>query len=144
MHNFSPRMGELYYLRLLLIYSKGAESFADVKQDCETFRECCEKKGLLEDDKGTPPKNLCFITKILFIPEWVRCLTDASTFQMPKQLRSLFTFILVRESVANPKELLLQFSDDLSEDIKYNLRTNPRVQNNTTLSGTFSQSQQQA
>ena len=64
MHNFSPRLGELYYLRLLLIYSKGAESFDDVKEDCETFRECCENKGLLEDDKGTTAYKYVFSQNI--------------------------------------------------------------------------------
>ena len=48
---------ECFYLRLgLLLHTvRGPTSFADLKtadgEECETFREACQRRGLLEDDQ---------------------------------------------------------------------------------------------
>ena len=51
---FSPKSGEVFYLRLLLVYVRGATSFEDLRtvngEICATFRDACVKRGLLIDD----------------------------------------------------------------------------------------------
>ncbi len=46
---------ERYYLRVLLLYVKGAKSYEDVRtvkeQLCETFHAACLRPGLLADGK---------------------------------------------------------------------------------------------
>ncbi|KAL8558676.1 hypothetical protein ACOMHN_037769 [Nucella lapillus] len=54
MYTISPRQGECYFLRLLLNVVKGPKSYDNLKtvngEVCATFREACQKQGLLEDD----------------------------------------------------------------------------------------------
>ncbi|CAG8661536.1 18179_t:CDS:2 [Rhizophagus irregularis] len=77
-----PTEGERYYLRILLTHVSGATSFNSLKtvngQICRTFKETCIQLGLLQDD--------C---------EWNICLHEASTMKTEKQLRHLFSMILL-------------------------------------------------
>jgi hypothetical protein len=54
MYYVSPVSGELYYLQMLLMTVKGAQSCVDVRTYegivYATFREACELRGLLESD----------------------------------------------------------------------------------------------
>ena len=74
--------GERYFLRVLLNHVRGPTSFEDLKTVagivCPTFRESCEKRGLIETDKTIDD-----------------CLCESATFQMPYALRRLFATILV-------------------------------------------------
>jgi hypothetical protein len=77
----NPAEGERYFLRVLLNHVRGATSFEDLRTvvgvTYPTFREACEKRGLIETDR--------------LIDD---CLTKATTFQMPCALRRLFAIFL--------------------------------------------------
>ncbi|KAL6909791.1 hypothetical protein ACP4OV_001450 [Aristida adscensionis] len=77
-----PAEGERYYLRVLLNHVRGATSYEDLRTvagiPCSTFREACEKRGLIETDRSLDDS-----------------LSEAATFQMPCALRRLFATILV-------------------------------------------------
>ncbi|XP_021995720.1 uncharacterized protein LOC110892890 [Helianthus annuus] len=73
----NPAEGERYYLRLLLSNVRGPTSFEHLctvnGQRCETFRKAALELGLIEDDEYLS-----------------QCLEEASTFQFPNALRSVF------------------------------------------------------
>ena len=52
--NVSPRQGDVFYLRLLLHHVPGAASFAELRTVggvvCETNKEACRLRGLLQED----------------------------------------------------------------------------------------------
>ena len=56
--NYNPRQPELYYFRVLLHHKTGATCHNDLKKVCinhdevicHTFREACQKLGLIDDD----------------------------------------------------------------------------------------------
>ena len=77
LHFVPPGTGELYYMRLLLNFTLGPQSFADIRTVNEvtfqTFRDACYAMGLLEDDK-----------------EYIDGIIDASTWATPQYLRRLF------------------------------------------------------
>ena len=64
-----------------------------------TFMDAAIAWGLLEDDK-----------------EWVECLSQASKYKMPAQLRQLFVNINVCHIVKEPLYLFVRFFPDLSQD----------------------------
>jgi hypothetical protein len=66
-----------------------------------TFRETCEKRGLVQTDKSLDD-----------------ALVDAETFQMPVVLRRLFVTILVFCEATNVRELWEKHKDSLSEAYK--------------------------
>lgn len=73
--------GEAFYLRMLLMRSKGATSFKDLRtvgnRVYGTFKEACDALGLLEDDN-----------------QWHSALKENSESAMPQQIRSMFVHIL--------------------------------------------------
>jgi hypothetical protein len=100
---------ECYFLRMLLHSVLGPTSFQDLKTVdgfiCETYREACEKRGLLENDQ-----------------HWEKTMTEAAESQMPKSLRHLFCIILTTCKVANPLLLWKKYKKDLSEDILHTIK----------------------
>jgi len=104
-----PAEGERYFLRVLLNHVRGATSYEDLRTvngiTYSTFRESCEKRGLVETDKSLDD-----------------ALSDGATFQMPTALRRLFATILVFCEATNVRELWEKHKDSLSEDYK---RDNP-------------------
>ncbi|CAH1439013.1 unnamed protein product [Lactuca virosa] len=54
-HAVSPKLGETYFLRILLNKVRGPTSFEDIRtvnrEICPTFRDACYALGLLDDDK---------------------------------------------------------------------------------------------
>ena len=52
----NPGEGERYFLRVLLNHVRGATSYEDLRTVAgvtySTFREACEKRGLIETDKS--------------------------------------------------------------------------------------------
>ena len=103
MYAISPRDAEKYFLRLLLLHVRGAQSFTELRTVdgliYDTNREAAMARNLLEDDM-----------------EWQRCLEEAATFRMPHQLRELFVSILVFNHPTDPLALWLKFVNDLAED----------------------------
>ena len=88
MYYISPCDTECFYLRLLLLHVRGATSYRDLRtvagQEAETFQAACKLRNLLEHD------------------EWDNCLAEATTLQMPAQLRCLFATICVFVNLQTP------------------------------------------
>lgn len=105
MYWVDPTAGEQFYLRLLLTHVPGARSFEDLRRSpidghvCETFRQACAERGLIDDDK-----------------EIERCLIEAVSFRMPFQLRVMFATLLLFATVAEPVNLWNKFETAMCED----------------------------
>jgi hypothetical protein len=112
MYAVSPKEGERYFLRLLLLHQRGARSFEELKTVdnilCNSFREACLALNLLENDE-----------------EWDRCLTEASNFKMPRQLRDLFATICVFCNPSYPLKLWEKFKEFMCEDFKHKNTSDP-------------------
>ncbi|RCN34924.1 hypothetical protein ANCCAN_19224 [Ancylostoma caninum] len=110
-----PNNDECYYLRLSLHTVRGPTSFTDLKtvdgEVCETYREACQRRGLLENDK-----------------HWDTTLAEACLTCFPSQLRSLFAIIITSCAPSNPRSLWEKYKESLTEDIlRKQRRTNPEV-----------------
>ena len=109
MYTISPRQGECYYLRLLLTEVTGPQSFDDLKRVddtfCATYREACQLRGLLEDDRHLQ-----------------HALQEASVGQSAYLLRNLFAIILTACMPANPLELWSQFKEHFAYDFLHQHR----------------------
>ncbi|XP_057740394.1 uncharacterized protein LOC130957567 [Arachis stenosperma] len=81
--------GEEYFLRLLLNYQKGCQTFADVRTVggivYDTFKEACYALGLLQDDK-----------------EFIDALNEASAWASPNYIRRLFAMLLMSNNIVRP------------------------------------------
>ncbi len=111
-----PNNFECYFLRLLLHVVRGPKSFVDLKsvngENCETYREACFRRGLLEDDI-----------------HWEYTLKEATISSSPFQLRNLFAIMLHTCDLANPKTLWETFKEDLCEDVIFCLKKkNPAME----------------
>jgi len=106
-----PAKGERYFLRVLLNHVRGATSFENLRTVAgimyPTFRETCEKRGLIERDQTIDD-----------------CLSEATTFQMPAALRWLFATILVFCEATNIHGLWDKHKESFSEDYS---RNNPNT-----------------
>ena len=102
-YTVSPHQKEKFYLRLLLFQIPGAKSFEDLKTVESvvhpTYESAAEALGLTQNDS-----------------EWENCLAEANQFRKPKQMRLLFSIILVFCSPASPHELWTKYEDNLIED----------------------------
>nr|XP_029714104.1 uncharacterized protein LOC115258183 [Aedes albopictus] len=113
-----PNNAECYYLRMLLHSVRGPRSFAEARTVnetvCQTFREACQKLGLLEGDQ-----------------HWDDALREAALLCLPEQIRNLFAIILTTCAPSNPNTLWEKYKKDLSEDMLYHdRRQNPSVEIN--------------
>ncbi|GBN27771.1 hypothetical protein AVEN_31077-1 [Araneus ventricosus] len=94
---------ERFYLRMLLLHVPGATSFKFLRTVdnviFDTFKQAVFHRHLLNSDE-----------------EWDHCLHDASTYQMPKQLRQTFAFILYFCNPTNVLELWNKYSIEMSLD----------------------------
>ncbi|KAM0824662.1 hypothetical protein ACQ4PT_070045 [Festuca glaucescens] len=104
-----PNVGECYYLRMLLMYVKGAESYEDVRtfEDVvyETFKEACAARGLVGDDE-----------------EWFKAFDEAVRWGMGGQLRALFVMMFMYCGIANELAFFEKYWRPMSDDILYSLR----------------------
>ncbi|XP_047136847.2 uncharacterized protein LOC124813603 [Hydra vulgaris] len=102
MYIVSP-IGEIFYLRMLLLHVRGAVSFEDLRTVngtvFNTFREACSQLGLLQDDA-----------------EWRNTLTEAAATRLPNQIRQLFSIILTFCEPDDPLNLWNAFKDFMMED----------------------------
>ncbi|KAK4394704.1 hypothetical protein Sango_1624700 [Sesamum angolense] len=101
----NPIEGERYYLRLLLNHIRGSTSFQDLLTvngvAYSSFKQVAQKRGLLESDQSI-----------------IECLNEAITFQMPHELRRLFTIILVYCAPTDVRLLWDTYFDAMYEDFK--------------------------
>jgi len=100
-----PNHHECFFLRLLLHNVAGPTSFEDLRTVdghlCDTNREACLRRGLLEDDN-----------------HWDATMAEASASRTAASLRLLFAILLTSCDIADPVALWLRYRDDLSEDFK--------------------------
>lgn len=103
MYSANPSEGERYYLRVLLCHMKGPTSFENLKLfngvTYPTYKEAAIARGLLENDL-----------------EWRNCLNEASLSASPKQLRFLFSTVLIFCNPQNCRQLWDEFYTSMSED----------------------------
>ncbi|XP_021964945.1 uncharacterized protein LOC110860200 [Folsomia candida] len=114
MYPASLKDEENYYLRLLLLHVRGATSYESVRTfnsiTYSSFKEAAMARGLLESDE-----------------EWDRCLSEASIFQMPKQLRETFCYICCFCQPAKPLDLWTKFQVEMSLDYSRNRQNDDAV-----------------
>ena len=119
MHRLSPKCGEQYYLRLLLLNVRGATGWDDlltvdgIKYD--KFKKAAAALGLLKDDQ-----------------EWHRCMQDAAKWKIGDQLLHLFVTILLNCEVSDPKKLWNEQKVNMSDDIRRAME-NPMLNPNIVL-----------
>ncbi|CAF4461989.1 unnamed protein product, partial [Didymodactylos carnosus] len=103
MYTVSFKDEERFYLRLLLLHVRGATSFESIRTFTgtvyPTLKEAASARGLVESDE-----------------EWDRCLREASTYEMPKQLRETFAYICCFCQPSQPIELWNKYVVDLARD----------------------------
>ena len=103
MYSVSPKEHERFYLRILLLHVPGATSYEDLKTmngyTATTFHEACKLMHLLDDDA-----------------EWDNALSEASTFQMPRELRDLYATICSHCEPDNPLQLWTNYKGGMVED----------------------------
>ncbi|KAJ9558517.1 hypothetical protein OSB04_013131 [Centaurea solstitialis] len=99
----NPAEGERFYLRILLCHITGPTSFEDLRTVNgllhPTFRKAALERGLIENDNDLS-----------------QCLAEASVFQFPSALRSLFATILIYCEPGDVRKLWDEHYDSLSED----------------------------
>ncbi|KAK6020980.1 hypothetical protein OSTOST_13359, partial [Ostertagia ostertagi] len=103
MYTANPLDVERYSLRILLLNRRGPKSFNDLKTVDgvvhNTFKEAAKALGLMNDDS-----------------HYENCLSEASEFHMPVQLRSLFSSLLCFCTVIEPAQLWNKFKRAMAED----------------------------
>jgi hypothetical protein len=84
----NPMKGERFYLQMLLIIVKGAQSYDDIKAYkgiiYNTFKEACAARGLLNNDN-----------------EWYWTFSEAASWVTSYQLRQLFITMLLFCGIQN-------------------------------------------
>jgi len=100
-----PSEGERFYLRVLLNHVQGPTSFISIRTIrgvvSPTFRECCEKLGLVETDSSLD-----------------NALSEAINFQIPCALRRIFAIIMVYSEYTNIRALWDKHFE-LAEDYRH-------------------------
>ncbi|KAL7611263.1 hypothetical protein Lser_V15G13383 [Lactuca serriola] len=108
-HSVSPKLGEAYFLRILLNKVKGPTSFDDIRtvngQTHSSFRDACYKLGLLDDDK-----------------EYIDAIKEASHFGSGFYLRFLFATLLMCNSMSKPEVVWENTWEYLADGILYRQR----------------------
>jgi len=98
-----PSEGERFYLRVLLNRVRGPTSFIAIRTVrgvvSPTFRECCEKLGLVETDRSLD-----------------NALSEAVAFQMTCALRKMFATIMVFCEYTNIHALWDKHFESMAED----------------------------
>ena len=120
LYTVSPRQAECFYTRRLLHHVKVSKSFHELKiyNDvlCVTYREACQMRGLLEDDR------------VLFLTLKVAVVSASLA-----ALRNLLAIILTYCNPSNPVELRLNNKTELSEDFIHRSGTPDDLSENASL-----------
>jgi hypothetical protein len=94
---------ERYFLRLLLLHTKGARSFNELHtvggQHYESFYEVAKLRGLVLDEDI-----------------WRTTLQEACGASMPYQPKELFAFICLFSTLCDNSNLRFEYKDNLCED----------------------------
>ena len=89
MYTVNPKNIELFYLRLLLLHTRGATSHADLRahegDTYATYHDTCVARGLTESDH-----------------QWRMALEEAAGSKTAAQMRQLFGFIVALNCPTNP------------------------------------------
>ncbi|KAF7808150.1 ATP-dependent DNA helicase PIF1 [Senna tora] len=100
----APGSGELYYLRLLLTFTKGPTCYEDIRTINSfvypTFKDACYVMGLLDDDK-----------------EYIEGIVEDSKWSSGFYLRKLFVTLLIHNTIARPSYVWENTWMHLSDDI---------------------------
>ncbi|XP_051156397.1 uncharacterized protein LOC127278640 [Leptopilina boulardi] len=103
MYFVSPKDVERYFLRVLLLYVRGAKSFEDVRTyegiTYNTFVEAVRARNLIVDDS-----------------EWDNCLAEAVSMKFPKELCRLFAYICVFGLPVNAIDLWNKYKEHMVFD----------------------------
>lgn len=109
MYYVHPTVGELYYLQMLLMIVKGAQSYPDIRTYngviYETYREACEARGILEGDN-----------------EWHLLFDEAIQSASSYQLRQLFVTVVLYCSVGDVRALFDKYWLYMIDDIHRRLK----------------------
>jgi hypothetical protein len=101
--------GDIYFLRLMLLYVAGPQSYADLRTVNgfvhPSYREACLALGLLGDDQ-----------------EYADALNEAVAFQGSPQPRMLFRSLLLFTKVGNPGALWESFKDNMIDGFAHRER----------------------
>jgi hypothetical protein len=104
-----PHVGELYYLRILLMIVKGATSYANLKTYEGTtypfYKDACAARGLLGDDA-----------------EWYRAFDEAVIWGFGGRLRQLFVTMLLYCGVKSERDFFERYWVHLADDLQYGIR----------------------
>ena len=100
----SPRAGERFYLRVLLLNVPGPRGFIDIRTVdnfiCDTYQQACIRLGLVEDD---------------FM--WLNTIAESvRSHQLPSMVRRLFSAVLLFGEVASPLSLWNDYSYYMIDD----------------------------
>jgi hypothetical protein len=108
-HAVSPSQGEAYFLRILLNKVRGPTSFDDILtvngKTMPTFRDACYELGLLDDDM-----------------EYIEAIHEASFSASGMYLRTLFSMLLMSESLSRPLHVWLNTWEFLCDGILHKQR----------------------
>ncbi|XP_052624746.1 uncharacterized protein LOC111916090 [Lactuca sativa] len=108
-HSVSPKLGEAYFLRILLNKVKGPTSFDEIRtvngQTHSSFRDVCYPLGLLDDDK-----------------EYIDAIKEASHSGSGFYLRFLFATLLMCNSMSKPEIVWENTWEYLADGILYSQR----------------------
>ena len=101
--SMSPKVGELYYLRLLLVHLYGPTSFTYLKTFngnlLPTYKECCLRHGFLDNDQHI-----------------TNGMNEISQTLPARKLREFFTTVMCCCEPSDPSFLWHRFADELCED----------------------------
>jgi hypothetical protein len=104
-----PSVGERYYLRMLLLIIKGADSYEALRTynniTYPTFKEACNACGLLKEDQ-----------------EWYNAFDEAANWATSNQLRHLFITMLLFCEIGDEYMFFEKVWKLLTDDIQYNMR----------------------
>lgn len=105
MYFVSPKDIERYFLRVILLYTRGAKSFEDLRTyegiTYNTFAETARARNLMIDDN-----------------EWDNCLNDAVSIKFPKEFCGLFAYICVFGLPINAADLYNKYKEHMIFDNK--------------------------
>jgi hypothetical protein len=106
-----PSVGERYYLRILLMTVKGAQSYEDVRTyegiTYPTFKAACNARGLLGNDQ-----------------EWYNAFDEAAAWATSPQLRQLFVTMLLFCEVTDEYAFFEKVWRLMADDIQYQFKEN--------------------
>jgi hypothetical protein len=125
LYTVNPKQTECFFLRLLLLHVKGAQSFEDLlavtdentgeRIICDSFQQAAIKRGIATNDN-----------------HWRETIEEAIQNQMPHQIRHLFAIICAMNVPSNCNELWSIFKESMSEDFRVSM-TEEEAYNRTLL-----------